>query len=281
MTDRSLVATTASILIVLALAMTTTGSHEGRTDERIVQPYEMQVVTHIPIVAGYEPFPTPVHCAEDAGLAQTLVYAEDFEGAHGWRYLQTSLSPRAPNLWHVTGFEGYGESQPGARLYFGYSSGPSAGTFNIQEHVAGTAESPVISLPAEGVAQLSFTTKWHMEYLSGYDHMWVELLDEDGRIHLLCSNNSTARADGFGAFGSSLYSSCSPFLYSPCPALPPEGPDLIDLGYPGWETRHIEIPESLMGQDIRIRFTFDAADGAANGFLGWMVHDVSITTVAE
>lgn len=260
-------------LTLLTLALTSTlaeGHHEARVDGRLVAPHGVPVLAHIPVVAGYEPFPAPLHCLAGAA-ADDDVYAEDFEGAHGYAFAATSLSPTAANLWRVTtaGVEGAetGHSSP-TRLYFGQTT---TGTYRVapsSSHVAGTVYSPAFTLPAQD-AYLSFATKWEVEWLKGYDHLWVEMQDtSSGAIHLLCSANAVDRGDASSSGDLHKVGSCSPILFAPCH-------DLVD---PAWETRWIPLPSYLEGKEVRLRFTFDSSDDVANLFMGWMVDDVRVGT---
>lgn len=268
---RPFILTLALALLTLALASGLAGAHhEPRVDNRLVAPHGLPVLTHIPVVAGYEPFPTPQHCLTGAA-ADPDVYDEDFEGAHGYALAATSLAPTAQNLWHVTTLEieggAAGHSQQN-RLYFGQDQTGNIRVAPSSSHVAGTIYSPAFDLP-EGDAFLSFATKWETEWLKGYDHMWVEMLDVGtGDIHLLCTANAVDRADGSSSGDLHEVGSCSPILAAPCPAL-------VD---PEWETRWIAIPSYLQGSEVRLRFTFDSSDDVANTFMGWMVDDVRVGT---
>lgn len=265
-------------IVLLVTALTAAGTHTARIDNRIVEPYGLQVVYHVPIVVGYEPVPTPVHCGEGAPTpAEVAVYSEDFEGDHGYSFVDTPLGPStawnpAPNLWHVTTTPGAGSDaghEGSKRLWFGRES---TGTYN-GGHPAGVAKSPPIDLPLVGSAVLVWDAKWQVEWLKGYDHLWVELEGSDGRVHLLCTANAVDRADPNGVNGGSFWQSCSPNLATPC--------SQNGLAYTpmGWETRMIEIPPTMMGDTVRVRFTFDSSDGAANWFMGWMVDNVRILGV--
>lgn len=277
-------------VILLAFAAvgltTTTGSHDARVDERIVHPYNMQVMMHYPVVAGYEVIPPPQQCGAGGIDTEVLsIYQEDFEGAHDWSFVGTTLSMSSfnswnNNLWSVTTYPGTRGTDAGyegrSRLYFGLTEGSRAGTYN-SGHPAGAAESPTISLPSVP-SVLTFATKWEMEYLIGYDHMFIEMEAEDGTIHLLCHANSLGRVDEAGVNGNSAYQSCSPFLANPCPTYVQPG---TGSEFPAWETRHVNIPQALWGQDVKLRFTFDASDGAANWFHGWSVTDVAVGAPLE
>lgn len=262
-----LILATAAALVLASVP--TTGHHVARVDNRIVEPYGVPVILHVPIAAGYEPVPTPQHCLAGAPLPEAVAfYSESFEGAHGYTFVSTPLAVTT-NLWKVTNFAGAGGElgHNGAnRLYFGKTT---TGNYAGSGHVAGVAQSPPITLPAVGAATLSFATKWMVEWLKGYDHLWVEALGADGRVHLLCTANAVDRADPTGLGGNSIIGSCSPILFAPCAP----GKTAVT---PAWETRLIELPPTWAGQTIRLRFTFDSADGLANDYPGWMVDDVQL-----
>lgn len=248
-----------------ASSLVSVGHHDGRTDNRIVEPYGIPVVLHVPVLAGYEPVPSPQHCAKGSPLG-TVFYSEDFESAsHGYSFVSTPLSPSANNLWNRNAWPGpgpdAGHSGP-SRLHFG---SPSTGNYDAG-HVAGTAQSPWIAIPASDDLVLSFASKWQVEWLKGYDHLWVELQDSSGRTRLLCSNNALDRGDPAGAVSTSIVPSCSPHLTNPCPP----------LVQPEWEQRFVALPSDVAGTDVRIRFTFDSSDDKANPYMGWMIDDVRI-----
>lgn len=244
--------------------------HQDRIDGRTVQPYEVPVLAHIPVAAGYEPVPTPRHCLLDQELS-SVHYEEGFESAHGYTFGATPLADPSPNLWRVTNWPGEGLDEghdAPARLYFG---DPATSDYNLDEHVAGVAQSPAISLPAgDGDLHLVFETKWETEWLKGYDHLWVEAEGPDGRTHILCTANALDRADGTSGGDFHGIGSCSPYLFTPCPAT--AGVDMA------WETRSIPLPDAWKGESIHLRFTFDSADGVANEFMGWMIDDIRIGT---
>jgi hypothetical protein len=205
-----------------------------------------------------------------ANVGLTLL-GEDFE-SHAWTTQTTPLSADAGrNLWQTTTFAGAGSDAghtAGKRLYFGHADGD--GDYR-GGHTAGTARSPLVLVPAgAGSASLTFATKWQVEWLKGYDHLWVEVEEAvSGRVHLLCTGDPPDRFDPTGVGGESLVPSCSPVPVGPCPN-----------GFePLWETRSVSLPASLRGLGVHVRFTFDAADPNANDYLGWMVDDVTLTAV--
>lgn len=264
-----LIAAVATLALVGA-AQPALAHHTGRIDDRIVQPYGTPVVTHVPILAGYEPVPAPRHCQPGQALS-TVAYQEGFEGDHGYTFPSTPLADPAPNLWQVTDWAGEGQDtghDAPARLYFGDTEDSN---YDENAHVAGVAQSPSIQVPdTEAPVHLTFETKWEVEWLKGYDHLWVEAETPDGRTHLLCTANAYDRADGTSSGDSHGVGSCSPFHFTPCPAR--AGVDMT------WETRSVPLPDAWKGDSIRLRFTFDSSDDVANQFMGWMVDDVRIGT---
>lgn len=279
-------------LVLMASLVPTMAHHDDRVDRRTVQPYNVPVSFHIPVVAGYEPFPPPLHCLPGDPAPTDVLYHEDFSGEPGWTFIGTPLSYEAINLWHVSDRAGPGADPPGVygqRLYFGLPAESTLGipgTYHLDDdrgrHVAGTAQSPPIQLPEEIALVLTFHTKWAVEWLKGYDHLWVELMDEDGQVHILCTANAFDRGDGTSGGNEHRIGSCSPVLFGPCPTGDPFSPsgepnDYPVDGLPGWETRTVAIPDRFAGQEVHLRFTFDSADGVANQFMGWMVDDVQIT----
>jgi hypothetical protein len=256
------------IATVLAFAaFPAQGHHEANVDTRIVQPYGLPVLFHVPVAAGYEPLPTPQHCLEAANGVTGAFYSQDFSGAHGYSFISTPLSATAPNLWQTTTTAGVGNDaghSAGNRLWYGNAA---TGNYDVG-HTAGTAQSPGIAIPASGPVFLSFATKWQVEWLKGYDHLWVEAKAPDGKVHLLCTGNAYDRADPLGLGGNTLIPSCSPFHFDPCPST-----SLIK-----WETRTVQLPNALLGKTINLRFTFDSADDKANIYNGWMVDDVALGT---
>lgn len=261
------------VLSLVAVPLLASAHHLARSDPRIVWPYGVPVAYHQAIVAGYEPLPAPPSCGVAAAAPDVAtVYDESFEGTHGWTVTSTPLARSgntvATNLWRVSTFAGPGDDaghNGASRLWFG---NPTSGTFN-NGHVAGTMQSPPVDLPLSP-AVLVWAEKWQTESLKGYDHLWVELTDEAGKIHLLCHSNSQVRADPDGIGGGSFQTSCSPNIVTPC-----------KIGAYGatpmaWMTRSVPIPATLLGSVVRVQFTFDSSDPAANWFMGWMVDDVQI-----
>lgn len=253
----------AALIVTFGAAGPGAGHDVPNTDGRLVQPYGLTVFAHIPVAAGYEPVPTPQHCLEGTPITGTF-YSQDFEGAHGYAFVGTSLAQGADNLWSVTDYDGVGSDtghSGDSRLYYG---SPSTGDYDFG-HTAGVAQSPSISIPSQGPVVLGFATKWQVEWLKGYDHLWVEALDTSAnKIHLLCTANAYDRGDPMGGFGQTAVPSCSPYHFNPCP---------LEVGL-AWEKRMIQLPQSLLGKSIKIRFTFDSADDKANIYNGWMVDDV-------
>lgn len=266
----------AGIATVLTLsAFPVEGHHVSIVDNRLVQPSGVQVLVHIPVAAGYEPVPTPQHCLEGVPLVSTF-YSQDFSGAHGYSFIGTPLASGVTNLWTTTSYAGVGTDtghSAGNRLYYGSTA---TGHYDFG-HTAGTAQSPAIAVPAgSGSAVLTFATKWQVEWLKGYDHLWVEALDTStGRTHILCTANAYDRGDPAGLGGNTLVPSCSPFHANPCV----DGAG-IENQLVKWESRSVQLPSSFNGKTIHLRFTFDSADDKANPYNGWFVDDVKLGRAA-
>lgn len=244
--------------------------HQFVNDDRFVQPSGLPVFAHVPVAAGYETLPAPQPCLDGAAVPGTF-YSESFEGTHGYTFIQTPLSGSAPILWSATSYAGVGSDTGHGgpkRLYWG-----SVAQQNYDVgHSAGTAQSPPITLPSSGHAILTFATKWQVEWLKGYDHLYIEAKLPDGKVHILCHANSMDRGDPTGVNGETLVPSCSPFHFNPCLG-GSLGSSLVQ-----WESRMVQLPAAWAGKTIQLRFTFDSADDKANIYNGWMVDDVKLAT---
>lgn len=260
---RPLVIACGLVAALMLASMPVQAHHNARIDDRIVSPYNIGVFLHLPVVAGYEPVPTPLHCA-DTEPQGDVVWSEDFSSLSAWTFRTTPLVGNAPNLWGRTTAEVEGGSSGHSKnghLYFG---DVGQGNYAGKGHVGGVAQGPSVTVPSSGVTSLVFETKWEVEWLKGYEHLWVEAIEPNGRTHILCSANAYDRGE---ASSSGFLASCSPYLYTPCPPL---------IVGPEWHTRSIQIPEYLQGKSLRFRFTFDSSDDVANGFAGWFVDDVRL-----
>lgn len=274
------------LLTMLAIAMavltsTWTPTVEAQHDKRIVMPYGLDE-RWVPVLAGFEVVPSPLQC--DSGTASGSTLASwDFETAEGYE-LTHSLThnnhDNGYNIWHDTTFAGGGtdEGHGGdGRLYFGNDA---SGTYHAGGQRVSGAASFDIELPAGDIPyHLAFNTKWHTEWLEGYDHMWIEIQPGDGRTYILCTLNPDGRGDPTSS--DQTVGACSPYR-TPCPndlrfLDPLSLGDNIDNGAPYWEPRSVEIPPLFNGGVVQMRFTFDSADGVANRYSGWMIDDLVLT----
>jgi hypothetical protein len=221
------------------------------------------------------------------------------------------------NLWHVTHYvhneKGTDTGHSGTgKLYFGNDA---TGKLRYGgSRIAGVASFPAFTLGVEPTF-ISWNDKFEVEGLFGYDHMWVEVKSlTDGRVYILCSTDTDVRPDKSSQ--DSAFSTCSPYRTMLCPTgvqghgglnyatCPLPGPcvptgigsclvvctplssfDAASLGLnrvdpdaPHWESRFVRVPTELVGHTLVPRFTFDSADGVANGYLGWMGDDVMVST---
>lgn len=131
---------------------------------------------------------------------------------------------------------------------------------------SGALVSPWIDLSAaQGPLSLSFLTWWEIEAVnpndSGYDLMSIEIKDEDGSDWV-----TLARLN---------------------PLSDPVGNDNLDqLPYsnrgfnraPAWLTQEPIALDAYAGKRIQIRFVFETVDPLYNGFRGWMLDDIKITS---
>ena len=271
---------------VASLAPVADASHV----KRIVWPYGLDE-RWVPVIAGFKVVPDPLPCNDGSGAGNAL-FATSFENGAAPFVKKPSLtydtSSTTNNLWHVTSFAGRGTDNGHAgagKLYFGNDA---TGVFRSGfGRVAGAAEFTV-DLP-EGPTPwyISLNTKWETEWLEGYDHMWIEAQPQDGRVYILCTLNPEGRGDPSSSDSQSL-GSCSPYRVGVCPTSArrvnnivgnavPGGVGVVDPGAPHWENRFVMIPPIWNGQTVKLRLTFDSADGVANTYLGWMVDDVQVT----
>lgn len=278
---------------------------------RVVMPFGL-TERYVPVVAGYEVVPRPLGCEAGTITPSTILFREDFEGPSARVTFAKDFVSSFPddprqyqNLWHVTrsiaNEKGTNEGHSGTgKLYFGNSA--TGKTTYDGWRLAGTASFPAFTIPVEPTF-MSWNDKFEVEGLFGYDHVWVELLDvESGRVYLLCSTDTDVRPDKSSHDGA--MSTCSPYRTMLCPSgvrgdgglhcpghqlvggpcLPYDpdfgslGLDRVDPTAPHWESRYVKIPTELVGRTVIPRFSYDSADGVANGYLGWIGDDVMIAT---
>ncbi len=272
-------------LLVVVLFTAGTPPADAEHVKRIVLPYGLDE-RWVPVLAGFKVVPDPPACG--AGTASgNVLFSTGFEAPADVPAIAPSVTFHGlTSLWHQTSYTGYGTDAghggPG-RLYFGHDSSGNFATGDLR--MAGAAEW-AFDVPADTPSYVTFNTKWSGEWLEGYDHMWVEVQGENGRVYIVCTLNPEGRGDPSSS--PSTIATCSPYRYTPCPndmrAVDPlQLGDNVDPTAPHWESRYVQIPELFAGESIKIRLTFDSADGVANFYLGWMVDDFAITdaVVAE
>lgn len=288
-----------------ALVPAVEASHDG---SRVVMPFGL-TERYAPVVAGYEVVPRPLGCDAGTVTPATIIFHEDFEGSSPKVTFAKDLVSSFPddpdqytNLWHVTtsvtNEKGTDEGHSGVgRVYFGNSATGKMGGYG---RLAGTATFPPFVVPLEPT-YISWNDKFEVEGLFGYDHLWVELVDQaDGRVYILCSTDTEVRPDK--SSNDKEFSTCSPYRTMLCPtgvqgsggiACPGSpyvnqpcvpfdfsslGAHRIDPTAPHWESRFVRIPAELAGRAVAPRFAYDSSDGVANQYLGWMGDDVTIAT---
>ena len=113
--------------------------------------------------------------------------------------------------------------------------------------VAGSATTPVsLSIPASGTTVVSFAS-WHDVESNvvgvGYDQMFIEVSDDD-----FVNNVMGLQLNGL---------------------LPEQE----------WAPFEVELPQEMLGKDVKLRVRFDSDDSIDNGYPGWFIDDLAITHV--
>lgn len=293
-----------SLTVPLLLAPTVEANHRPR----IVMPYG-QNERHIPIVAGYEVAPRPLGCDAGTIVPTQTYYAQNFDtGVVDYAIAKNINQVDNPNWYlnpfHVTNSivneKGTHDGHSGTgKLYFGNSN---TGRMYSQR-MGGTVTFPSFVVPTEP-SYFAWNDKFEVEGLFGYDHMWIELVDQQtGQVYILCSTDTDVRPDKSSNDGA--WSTCSPYRTMLCPTgikgtggldcpgavITPVGfclPVFVDFGdydleridptAPHWESRYVQIPAEFIGKTVAVRFSADTADGVANAYLGWMADDIFIGT---
>ena len=173
----------------------------------------------------------------------TVIHAEDVEsGVAGWT---------STGLWHIVTAPTCGPaSRSGSSsFYYGQNS-----TCDYDTGVAnsGTLTSPVIgALPLPQDAELSFWHRRAAELDIDFDQSFVQAQGDGGGF--------TPQVQVTGATNAWRFSG------DDLPVDPTVGHvSTVDLG-------------GFVGQDLKLRFTFDTVDENENSTLGWMVDDITVT----
>jgi hypothetical protein len=172
------------------------------------------------------------------------VFSEDFSSGLG----KFTLDGTTGNYWHATTAcrdSLSGHSLPGS-LYFGSDS---SCTFALGD-VSGSVTSSEIVLSDTSLAKLDFNYYLATENSSTYDVASVQISVNGGAYQVVASNNK-------GGF------------------------DLAD-GSTTWQKASVDLSSVLAGLSsakIRLRFFFDTIDSIANGYAGFYVDDVAVTSM--
>ena len=146
----------------------------------------------------------------------------------------------------------------------------TGGTSNSQN--SATLTSPLIDLSnASGAINLSFKTWWEIESVNpnanGFDVMTISVSTDNGDSWRAIAKLNPLSDPEVG----NVDRSPIPFSNTGYNSAPlwqdQEGISLLD-----------ENGESLAGQMIKIRYTFETVDSLYNGFRGWMIDDVEINS---
>ena len=154
--------------------------------------------------------------------------------------------------------------------YESENSNLTGGTSNSQN--SATLTSPLIDLSnATGAINLSFKTWWEIESVNpnanGYDVMTISVSSDNGDSWRDIAKLNPLSDPEVG----NVDRSPIPFSNTGYNSAPlwqdQEGISLLDAN-----------GESLAGQAIKIRYTFETVDSLYNGFRGWMIDDVEINS---
>lgn len=87
----------------------------------------------------------------------------------------------------------------------------------------------------------------------------------------------------FSTDGGETYAAAGVLNPASSPGASPDVP-LANTGLqtrPDWTTATIELPRAAGASDLRVRFAFDSVDRSFNGFRGWGIDDVVITSLVD
>jgi hypothetical protein len=127
--------------------------------------------------------------------------------------------------------------------------------------VSGTATSPAFTVPAgAGAKTLQFRSWWEIESVdpqqNAYDRMVVQIVNQAGAVTQIGTLNPDVDANG------------------------PASAPYSSGGYnrtPTWNLYDFDLG-AYAGQQIQVRFYFMTEDSAYNGYRGWVIDDVAVTS---
>jgi hypothetical protein len=227
-----------------------------------------------------------VALAAAAPASAAPVLGQDFEGglgswtADGFWHAQTdpqNVEVKAPeiNPGMVTipsgtlppAFSGnhvawFGEASTGTFCGPGWSvsQAPKSGCTSSALSYAGHLTSPSFSLTGAISAILRFRSWWEIEGVAAnaYDTMQVEYSTNGGSTWIATGKlnpaNNPAGDHHEGYSNNGL------------------------LAEPGWKNYIVDLSAAIGAPSVQIRFAFDTRDNLYNGFRGWLVDDVSVST---
>ena len=176
-----------------------------------------------------------------------VLYEQDFEdGLDG--FTVDNAYGSGDGLWHVSAGRGDdGGHSPSQSVYYGQGEGPSGGgSYETGSANGGAILTPSISLPDTYDLTLSFNMLSETEGSRTWDNYGVDVNDGSGFKKCLSSANPSLPTGTGGAWTNVTG----------------------DLGL-------------FRGSNVTLRFTFETFDDYLNGYEGWYVDDVRITTHAE
>ena len=230
--------------------------------------------------------PPAVSGLQDQGLRVALPWVEDFEGGDaGWttsgffhvqadpeaiQVLNPTINPRLVTLpdagFLPAAHSGnhtmwYGESVTGTFIGADFDPGQDALSGGTSAHSNnGYAITPSLDLTGATSAQLSFWSWWEIEGVdvNAYDMMFVYASSNGTDWTLIGTLNPL---DDVNAAANVGYSSGG-------------------VGAPGvWQHQQFDV-SAFVGGTAWIAFQFDTRDPLYNGFRGWLVDDINVTSDA-
>ncbi len=170
----------------------------------------------------------------------------------------------------------YGNGTPGDETFGNFIGSQEEGDSNLSggtstsDNSAELISPPIDLTGASGDIKLSFDTYWEIESVNpnqnGFDLMIVSVSDDNGTTW-----RDLAKLNPLNDPQTDIDRSPVPFSntgYNSAPAwLTQEAIPLVDLE-----------KQPLSGKVIRLKFTFRTVDGLYNGFRGWMIDNVKIST---
>jgi len=267
------------IVPLFLMSQETKRTYPENFDPSYSPPLKQSTISHVlQISSEYSQPPAP----EVKGIS---IFYDDMEsGINGWTsdgFMHLSINPQQnqvmnptihPNLVHLPD-EGslpvpksgvsawwYGEDATGT--FIGSDFNPSQASLSGGTSTSsntGSLISPLIDLKSVSSATLSFHSWWEIEGVDAdrYDLMYVEISTDNG-----ASFNVLGKLNPVNDYDGKPY---IPFT-------------LGGLGQPAQWSKHLFDLSQYCGTSVLLRFRFHTVDQLYNGFRGWFIDEVLVTT---